>query len=83
MNTSARSNLLDEYGLFGACCARHGTPLIGVDMDGPEKFLYADTALFYIIQKWGVHRRYFIFYDINCSYRINCEVYDFKIFRMF
>jgi hypothetical protein len=66
--------MLDEYGLFGACCARHGTPLAAVSMDGPEKFTYADSLMVNILKRFGVQRKYYVFYDINCSYQVNCKV---------
>lgn len=63
-----------ERGIVGLTCARHGTPLMAVDMPTAERFDYADFLISKIIEAYGLRRHYHVFYDIACSYSVNFEV---------
>jgi hypothetical protein len=60
-------------GVFGAVCARHGFPLYMMNMDGGEKYCYADTILDKVLEKTPPANTY-LFYDIVCQYKKHLEV---------
>jgi hypothetical protein len=69
-----RAQYLDERGVFAACCARHGYPLICVDLFSGERYEYSDFVLAVLFQKYPNATRYNIFYDVACQYRKKFEV---------
>lgn len=62
-----KSSTLDEKGVFGICCARHGTPLCFIDMFGGECYDYCDQVL-HMLLKGDTQRKVYLFYDIACKY---------------
>lgn len=49
----SRMKIFSEQGIFGIVCARHGTPLLFVDMYHGERFAYADFALLYHLEQYS------------------------------
>jgi hypothetical protein len=67
-----------ERGIVGISCARHGTPLLAVDMTTPERFAYADYLIYKIVTRLGVAREYHILYDIACAFSVKFKV-EYKV----
>jgi hypothetical protein len=68
-----KSSTLDEKGIFGLSCARHGTPLLFMDIYKGENFDFCDQAL-HALLKGNEERRVYLFYDIACKYGKNFKV---------
>jgi hypothetical protein len=68
------SPYLKERGIVGMTCARHGIPLLAVDMTTGEQFIYADFLISQLVRHYGQTRKYYIFYDIACAYSKNFNV---------
>jgi hypothetical protein len=61
----------------GLSCARHGIPMLSVNMITGEQYVYADFLLSLLIKKLGTDRKYYVFYDISCSYSKKFHVSPF------
>ena len=73
-----KSSTLDEKGVFGMCCARHGTPLLFLDMYGGECYDYCDKAI-HTLLKGDTSRKVYLFYDIACKYGAKFRVRFFSL----
>ena len=69
---------MDETGVVGAFCARHGSPFYIMDMKLGEKFVYADTLLKRIQQRISGDSTVYLYYDIICKYMPHLKVKDSK-----
>ncbi len=65
-------------GVFGAVCARHGYPLYMMNMDGGEKYHYADTILDKVLEKTDPQKT-FLFYDIVCQFKKHLDVMQYLL----
>lgn len=72
-----RASFLEERGVFAVCCARHGYPLLCVDMFTGERYEYADYCLTTLFKKFPNADKYNIFYDVACQYRKKFNVCPF------
>ena len=61
---------LDETGVFGIFCARHGTMLSLQSMKTGESLGYLDHGLLNLLEKRGYDpEQVHLFYDIACQYK--------------
>ena len=72
---------VDVSGVFAAVCARHGTPLRGLNIRGTgERMIYALQILDWHIHQWG-DSGIKALYDINCVFKKYVEVNKKEIRR--
>ena len=69
---------LDETGVVGAFCARHGSPIFLMNMKKGEKFYFADTILHRIQTLLSGSNSIFLYYDIICKYLPHIKVILFS-----
>lgn len=63
-----KNNKFDEKGVVGLFCARHGTPLLFMDIFTGERYAYIDMLLLeYLKNKLNVKNVIF-YYDVGCKY---------------
>jgi len=60
--------MLDETGVMGIACPRHGVILKAADIYGGEKYLYLDLLLESYL-KSKVPQKLLVYYDIACRYQ--------------
>jgi hypothetical protein len=68
---------MDETGILGAFCARHGTPLCFIDMLAGERFCYPNRVLQEVMGFYSRSVTYLIYYDIACKYLPQLRRQDF------
>lgn len=61
---------LDDTGIFGVFCARHGTLLSLQSMKTGESFKYLDLAIDQLVNKRNYNpKELHLFYDVACRYK--------------
>jgi hypothetical protein len=83
--TGRNGPAVDETGLVGIFCARHGTPLLFVNSKAGEKACYVDSLLIKFLNRSENTKvkKIFLYYDINCNYEQHYTKYKAMIGKLY
>jgi hypothetical protein len=63
-----KNNKFDEKGVVGLFCARHGTPLLFLDIFTGERYGYIDMLLLEYLKDKNEVKNVLFYYDVGCRY---------------